>query len=44
VSFIDFWMESVRGTLSPRFVIFYSSVAVFWLFLTHKVLEARKWS
>lgn len=44
ISFIDFWMDSVRGTLSPRFLIFYGSVAAFWLFLTHKVLEARKWS
>jgi ABC-2 type transport system permease protein len=44
VSFVDLWMDAVRGTLSPRHLLFYASVAVFWLFLTVKVLEARKWS
>jgi hypothetical protein len=34
----------VRGTLSPRYLVLYLSATVFWLFLTVKVLEARKWA
>jgi ABC-type transport system involved in multi-copper enzyme maturation permease subunit len=43
LSYIDFWIEAVRGTLSPRYVILYLSATIFWLYLTVKVLEARKW-
>jgi ABC-type transport system involved in multi-copper enzyme maturation permease subunit len=44
MSWIDLWIESVQGTLSPRYLVFYASVAVFWLFCTVKVLESRRWS
>jgi hypothetical protein len=30
--------------LAPRDLVLHLSVAVFWLFLTVKVLEARKWA
>jgi ABC-type transport system involved in multi-copper enzyme maturation permease subunit len=43
-SYIDLWIQSVRGMLAPRYLLFHLSAAVFWLFLTKKVLEARKWS
>ena len=43
VSFIDLWFESLKGRLAPRFVLFHLSATVFWLFLTVKVLESRKW-
>jgi ABC-type transport system involved in multi-copper enzyme maturation permease subunit len=44
VSYLDFWIEAVQGTLSPRFIVLHVSFAIFWLFLTVKVLEARKWA
>jgi len=44
VNFVDLWIESLRGTLAPRFLVFHASVTIFFLFATVKVLEARKWS
>jgi ABC-type transport system involved in multi-copper enzyme maturation permease subunit len=44
ICYVDLWIESVQGTLSPRYLLFHISAAVFWLFMTIKVLEARKWS
>ena len=45
ISYIDVWIQTiVNGVLQPSHVIFYLSFAVFWLFATGKVLEARKWS
>lgn len=44
MSYIDFWRDSLSGTLSPRLLVFHVSAAVFWLFVTVKVMEARKWS
>jgi hypothetical protein len=44
VSYVDLWVVSARGTITPRYLILHLSVAVFWLYLTTKVLEARKWS
>jgi ABC-2 type transport system permease protein len=43
-SFIDLWISSLQGVLAPRYLVFHFSVAVFFLFLADKVLEARKWS
>ena len=43
ISFIDLWLSSLDGMVSPRFLLFHCSLAVFFLFLTVKVLEARKW-
>lgn len=43
VSFLDFWNDSLRGNLSPRFMVFHLSLTAFFLYLTYKVLEARKW-
>jgi ABC-type transport system involved in multi-copper enzyme maturation permease subunit len=43
-SFIDLWISSLQGVLALRYLVFHLSVAVFFLFLTDKVLEARKWS
>jgi ABC-type transport system involved in multi-copper enzyme maturation permease subunit len=42
-SFVDQWMNTLQGKLSVRDVFFPLSSAVFWLFLTVKVMEARKW-
>lgn len=42
--FLRLWSEAVSGQLAVQVVIFQLSIAAFWLFLTTKVLEARKWS
>ena len=38
------WVEALSGQLAVTDLLIYLSVTVFWLFLTVKVLEARKWS
>jgi ABC-2 type transport system permease protein len=43
VSFLDLWWEAVRGNVVPRMYVFHVSAAAFWLFLTVRVLEARRW-
>ena len=43
VSFVDLWSESGVGYLPIRFFAFHASLAVFFLYLTHQVLTARKW-
>lgn len=43
-SFLDFWADSLKGVLVPRLLLFYASMTVFWLFLSTKVLEARRWT
>lgn len=44
LSFIDVWQESLSGQLPLRDVLLFLSMAVFFLFLSVKVLEARKWN
>jgi ABC-2 type transport system permease protein len=43
VSYIDLWINSVEGVLQPNLFLFHLSAAIFWLFVTVKVLESRKW-
>jgi ABC-type transport system involved in multi-copper enzyme maturation permease subunit len=42
-SYVDLWINAFRGKLEARALVFQSSMAVFWLFLTWRVLDARKW-
>jgi ABC-type transport system involved in multi-copper enzyme maturation permease subunit len=44
VSYLDLWRNTLGGTFAPRLLLFHVSAAAFFLFLTAKVLEARKWS
>jgi hypothetical protein len=44
LSFIDMWQQSLDGQLAVRDLLVWLSVAVFNLFLSVKVLEARKWN
>lgn len=44
LSFMTMWRESLRGQLPVRDVLVWASAAVFGLFLSVKVLEARKWN
>ncbi len=43
LSFVDLWIQSLGGMLYIRDMVLWLSIAVFWLFLTVKVLESRKW-
>jgi ABC-type transport system involved in multi-copper enzyme maturation permease subunit len=43
ISFVDVWLNSLEGKLGITDLIYHLSVTVFWLFLTVKVLESRKW-
>jgi hypothetical protein len=43
VSFVQLWVESLRGRLHVRDLIIQTSIAVFFTFLSIKVLEARRW-
>jgi ABC-type transport system involved in multi-copper enzyme maturation permease subunit len=42
-SFVELWRTTLEGKLALRDIMFHLSAAVFWLFLTIKVLESRKW-
>jgi len=43
-SFIHMWSESLEGRLPLRDTILFASIGVFFLFLSVKVLETRKWN
>jgi len=43
-SFINLWITSLGGKIYIRDIALQLSIAVFWLYLTIKVLEVRKWS
>ena len=42
--YVELWREAIKGTLVPKFLLFHLSAAAVWLFLTIKVLEARRWA
>jgi hypothetical protein len=35
--------DFARGVIDTRPVVFYASFTVLFLFLTHKVIESRRW-
>lgn len=43
LSFLDLWFNTLEGKIVPRFLLFYLSMTVLFLFMTVKVLESRKW-
>ncbi len=43
ISFLNQLFEFVHGKVFVKFIVFHLSLTVLWLFLTMKVLEARKW-
>jgi ABC-2 type transport system permease protein len=43
VSYLDLWISSMQGRITPKFYIFPLSACILWLFLTVKVLEIRRW-
>jgi ABC-2 type transport system permease protein len=44
IGFYQLWGKALAGQLELAPVVFHASVAVFFLFATTKVLEARKWN
>jgi ABC-2 type transport system permease protein len=44
ISYLDLWLLSLEGIFAPRYLLFHLSLAIFFLFMTTKILEARKWS
>jgi ABC-type transport system involved in multi-copper enzyme maturation permease subunit len=44
ISYIDLWNNSINGKLQMRFLLFPISMTIYFLFLSVKVLEGRKWS
>jgi ABC-type transport system involved in multi-copper enzyme maturation permease subunit len=42
-SFVELWDNALRGKLAPRDLVLYLSATIFWLFLTVKVLDSRRW-
>jgi len=43
LAFIDLWIDALKGRLALRDLMIYLSATVFWVFVTVKVLESRKW-
>lgn len=44
LDFLTLWQQAALGQLAVQAVVVQLSVAVFWLFVTVKSLEVRKWS
>jgi ABC-type transport system involved in multi-copper enzyme maturation permease subunit len=44
LAFPTMWGEALSGRLPVRDVMLYCSIGAFWLFLSAKILETRKWS
>jgi ABC-type transport system involved in multi-copper enzyme maturation permease subunit len=42
--YIELWLKATDGILSLKYLLFHASAAIIWLFLTVKVLEARRWA
>jgi ABC-2 type transport system permease protein len=43
LSYVDLWIKAMDGLFVPSYLVLHVSAAIFWLFLTIKVLESRKW-
>ena len=43
ISLVVHMQEFVRGVLDTRYIVFYLSLTIFFLFLTWKVVESRRW-
>jgi ABC-2 type transport system permease protein len=43
VSITEHMADFARGIIDTRWIVFYVSVTVFFLFLTHRVVESRRW-
>jgi hypothetical protein len=44
ISYLDIWVDTLDGRLVPMYLMYQACLAIFFLFLTTKVLESRKWA
>ena len=44
LGYLNLWSSAIDGRLPVRDIVLQGSLCVFWLFLTVKVVEARRWS
>jgi ABC-2 type transport system permease protein len=44
IDYIETWRLATQGILVPRQLLFHASITAVWLFLTVKVMEARRWA
>jgi ABC-type transport system involved in multi-copper enzyme maturation permease subunit len=44
IDYVDMWRQGTMGKLMPRYLLFQLSATSVWLFLTVKVLQARRWA
>jgi hypothetical protein len=44
ISYLDIWVDSLDGRLVPMYLMCQASITIYFLFLTTKVLEARRWA
>jgi hypothetical protein len=43
ISYLDIWIDTLFGKLMPMYLMFQACLTAFFLFLTVKVLESRRW-
>jgi ABC-2 type transport system permease protein len=43
IGFVELWINSTSGKVATRDLLLHFSAAIFWSYLTVKVLESRKW-
>jgi ABC-type transport system involved in multi-copper enzyme maturation permease subunit len=43
ISYVDIWIDSLDGRLMPMYLMYQGCLTIFFLFLTVKVLESRRW-
>jgi ABC-type transport system involved in multi-copper enzyme maturation permease subunit len=44
LSYVDLWIDTLDGKLVLKYLLFPFTITFLWLFLSVKVLEARKWA
>jgi ABC-type transport system involved in multi-copper enzyme maturation permease subunit len=43
MSYVELWRVAIEGKLTTWDLMFHISAAIFWLFLTVKILDSRRW-
>jgi ABC-2 type transport system permease protein len=43
LSFVQHFGDMVRGVLDTKSIVYFLSFCFFWLFLTHSVIQSRRW-
>jgi ABC-2 type transport system permease protein len=43
VAMVEHMSDFTRGIIDTRYIVFYLSLTLFFLFLTYRVIESRRW-